>query len=542
MWGGLRAVYDPEHVQNHLTREPGDPVLVRGGSRGPRGEVQGREPTMHERRKSDSSVVPEKPPNKAEQSASEVVEGRELAKENSLEHNSPRTQRRTSGNSGLERVRQATRKDKRQRFTALLHHVYDQNRLRAAFLATKRDAAPGIDGQTWQQYGQDLERNLEDLAKRLKRGAYRASPVRRAYIPKADGRRRPLGVPTLEDKIVQRAVAEVLNAIYDEDFVGFSYGFRPQRSPHDALDALTVGISTRRVRWVLDADIRDFFGTLSHEWLIKFVEHRVGDRRIVRLIQKWLSAGVLEDGIRTRSEVGTVQGGSISPLLANIYLHYVFDLWVQRWRKTRAAGEVIVVRFADDFVVGFERQAEARQFLDELKERFRAFGLELHPEKTRLIEFGRNADRDRQNRGEGKPETFNFLGFTHICGKTRKGYFTVLRRTMRERMQAKLKAIKDELRRRMHDSIPELGRYLAAVVTGHTRYFGVPLNSRSINAFRFEVGRLWKMCLERRSQRTRIPWERMSRLIGRWLPSARVCHPFPLVRLGAITQGKSRMR
>jgi group II intron reverse transcriptase/maturase len=497
---------------------------------------------MHEHRKSDSSVVPENPPNKAGRSAAEAVEGRGLAKENSREHNAPRTQSRTSGNNGLERVRQSARRDRKQRFTALLHHVYDPNRLRAAYFATKKDAAAGIDGETWEHYGQDLEKNLEDLARRLKRGAYRASPVRRTYIPKADGRRRPLGVPTLEDKIVQRAVAEVLNAIYEEDFLGFSYGFRPKRSPHDALDALTVGISTRRVRWVLDADLRDFFGTLSHEWLIKFVEHRVGDQRVVRLIQKWLSAGVLEDGIRAQSEVGTVQGGSISPLLANIYLHYVFDLWVQRWRKTHAVGEVVVVRFADDFVVGFERQSEAKQFLGELKERLLKFGLELHPEKTRLIEFGRSADRERKIRGDGKPDTFNFLGFTHICGKTKKGYFTVLRKTMRERMQAKLRAIKGELRRRMHASIPELGRYLGAVVAGHTRYFGVPLNSRAINAFRFEVGRLWKMNLERRSQRTRIPWERMARLIARWLPPARVCHPYPLVRLGVVTQGKSRMR
>jgi RNA-directed DNA polymerase len=303
---------------------------------------------MNERGKSDSSVLPEKPPNNARATAAEVVEGRGLAKENLPERNAPRTQRRTSGNSALERVRQAARKDRKQRFTALLHHVHDIDRLRAAYFATKRDAAAGIDGETWQHYGEALEKNLEDLSARLKRGAYRAKPVRRAYIPKVDGRLRPLGVPTLEDKIVQRATTEVLNAIYEEDFLGFSYGFRPGRSPHQALDALAVGIGTKKVKWVLDADIRDFFGTLSHEWLAKFVEHRIGDQRVVRLIQKWLNAGVLEDGTRTRSEVGTVQGGSISPLLANVYLHYVFDLWVQRWRKTRSSGEVIVVRFADD--------------------------------------------------------------------------------------------------------------------------------------------------------------------------------------------------
>lgn len=497
---------------------------------------------MNERRKSDSFVVPKKPPNKAEPSAAEAVEGRELAKENLPEHNAPRTRRRISVNSALERVRQAARKDRKQRFTALLHHVYDSERLRAAYFATKKDATAGVDGETWQHYGVDLEKNLDDLAARLKRGAYRASPVRRAYIPKADGRLRPLGVPTLEDKVVQRATTEVLNAIYETDFVGFSYGFRPGRSPHQALDALAVGIGTKKVRWVLDADIRDFFGTLSHEWLVKFIEHRVGDQRVVRLIQKWLNAGVLEDGTRTRSEVGTVQGGSISPLLANIYLHYVFDLWVQRWRRTRPEGDMVVVRYADDFVVGFEQRSEAEQFLAELRDRFAEFGLALHPEKTRLIEFGRYADHNRRGRGGGKPETFNFLGFRHICTKTKKGHFTVLRVTMRERLQAKLRAIKVELRRRMHDTVPELGHYLGSVVAGHVRYYGVPLNSRAINAFRFAIGRLWKMSLERRSQRTRISWDRMTRLIARWLPPARICHPFPLVRLGVTTQGKSRMR
>jgi group II intron reverse transcriptase/maturase len=349
-------------------------------------------------------------------------------------------------------------------------------------------------------------------------------------------------VPALEDKIVQRSTAEVLNAIYEEDFLGFSYGFRPGRSPHQALDALAVGIGTKKVKWVLDADIRDFFGTLSHEWLVKFIEHRIADQRVVRLIQKWLNAGVLEDGKLTQSEMGTVQGGSISPILSNVYLHYVFDLWVQQWRKTRSQGDIIVVRFADDFVVGFEHRSEAEQFLADLRERFAKFGLVLHPEKTRLIEFGRYADHNRRGRGEGKPETFNFLGFTHICTKTKKGHFTVLRQTMRTRMQSKLKAVKEELRRRMHDSVPELGRYLASVVAGHVRYFGVPLNSKAINVFRFAIGRLWKRSLERRSERTRVSWERMTRLIAHWLPLARICHPYPLVRLGVITQGKSRMR
>ena len=497
---------------------------------------------MNERGKSDGLVVPEKPPNNAGQPAAEAVEGRGPVKGNLLERNALRTQSRGGAPSALGWVRQAAKKDRKQRFTALLHHVYDVERLRVAYRGLKRDAAAGVDGETWGHYGEHLEENLRDLAHRVKRGAYRAKPVRRAFIPKADGRQRPLGVPTLEDKIVQRSVAEVLSAIYEPDFLGLSYGFRPGRGPHQALDALAVGIGTKKVKWVLDADIRGFFDTLDHEWLVKFVEHRIGDRRVVRLIQKWLAAGVLEDGRQTHSEVGTVQGGSISPLLANIYLHYVFDLWAQRWRKRQARGDVVIVRFADDFVVGFEHRHEAEQFLTELRERFANFGLELHPDKTRLIEFGRYAVRNRRNRGDGKPETFNFLGFTHICARTRKGHFTVLRQTMRARWQAKLKAVKAELQRRMHASVAELGAYLRSVVAGHVRYYGVPLNSRSIWAFRLSIGRLWKWVLERRSQRTRVSWARMSCLIARWLPPARICHPYPLVRLGVSTQGGSRMR
>lgn len=497
---------------------------------------------MNDRRKSDSSVVPRKPSNEIGRPIEEEVEGRGLAKGNLVEHDVSRTQSRTDAHSALERVRQAARRDRKQRFTALLHHVYAIERLRSAYRAVKRDATAGIDGETWRHYGEDLESNLQDLSERLKRGAYRAKPVRRAYIAKSDGRQRPLGVPTLEDKIVQRSVVEVLNAIYETDFIGFSYGFRPSRSAHLALDALAVGIGTRKVSWVLDADIRDFFGTLRHEWLMKFIEHRVGDQRVVRLIQKWLNAGVLERGIVTCSEVGTVQGGSVSPLLANIYLHYVFDLWVRRWREKRAHGDVIVVRYADDFVVGFQHRSEAESFQAELRERFAAFGLSLHSEKTRLIEFGRFASRDRQRRGLRKPETFNFLGFTHISGRTRAGHFTVIRRTMRARMQAKLKGLRVELMRRRHATIPELGRWLASVVRGHAQYYGVPLNYRAIERFRTAVGRTWKRALERRSETARIKESRMSRLIAKWLPRTRICHPYPLVRLGVMTQGKSRMR
>src|SRR5215468_358616 len=542
---GLCAVGDPKHARNHFVREPGDPTSVcsRENCR-PCREVEGRTPMTNGRGKSDSSKVPTKPPNNAEGPAAEAVEGRGLAKGNSPESNAFRTQGREDAPSALERVRQAASRDRKQRFTALFHHIYDVERLRAAFLAIKKDAAAGVDGETWEHYSENLEANLQDLARRLKRRAYRARPVRRVYIPKVGkpGELRPLGVPALEDKIVQRATVEVLNAIYEQDFLGFSYGFRPGCSPHQALDALAVGIGTRKVNWVLDADIRKFYDTLDQGWLVKFVEHRIADRRVVRLIQKWLKAGVLEEGKRVQSEIGTVQGGSISPLLSNIYLHYVLDLWVQRWRKKQAHGEVIFVRFADDFVTGFQHRHEAERFLAELRERFAHFGLELHADKTRIVEFGRYAERNRRNRGDGPPETFNFLGFTHSCGKTRKGHFTVLRQTMRQRWQAKLRALKEELRRRMHTPIREQGTYLRSVLMGHFRYYGVPMNGPALCAFRQAVGYLWWTVLRRRSQGNHLTWRRMWRYFARWFPPARVCHPYPLVRLGVLTQGGSRMR
>jgi RNA-directed DNA polymerase len=493
--------------------------------------------------KSDRRVVPTKPSNKAEGRAADGVEGSGRTKGNSQERNALRTQGRAGAQSALERVRQAAREDKKQRFTALLHHVYDVERLRAALLGLKRDAAAGIDGETWRHYREGLEGNLQGLSERLKGGAYRARPVRRVFIPKSDGRQRPLGVPVLEDKIVQRSVVEVLNAIYEQAFLGFSYGFRPGRNPHQALDALTVGIETKKVNWVLDADLRNFFDTLKHAWLVQFIEHRVADKRIVRLIQKWLAAGVLEDGKRIQSEVGTVQGGSISPLLANVYLHYVFDLRVQRWRQKQARGDVIVVRWADDFIVGFQHRTEAERLLAELRERFARFGLELHPEKTRLVEFGRFARQNRSNRGDpGAPPTFNFLGFTHSCGKTRKGGFAVLRQTMRTRWQAKLKAVKAELRSRMHDPIPMVGLYLRSVILGHERYYGVPRNRPALSVFRRAVGLLWWRVLRRRSQGNHLPLHRVRPVLDRWLPPVRICHPYPSARLVVRTQGGSWMR
>jgi RNA-directed DNA polymerase len=443
--------------------------------------------------------------------------------------------------SALDRVRQKARRNKKERFTALLHHV-DVDRLRDAYRAINPKAVPGVDELTWEDYGQDLEGNLADLHRRLQSGSYRAKPTRRAYIPKPDGRSRPLGIAALEDKIVQRAVVEVLNGIYEMVFLGFSYGFRPGRSAHDALDALAYGIDRRKVSWVLDADIRDFFGQLDHAWLMKFLEHRIADRRVLRLVQKWLAAGVIEDGEWSQTERGTAQGASASPLLANVYLHYVFDLWAHQWRGRKARGEVSIVRYADDYVVGFEREEDARRFLADLRERLAKFGLELEPEKTRLIRFGRFAARDQARRGLGKPETFDFLGFTHCCAKTKNGRFLLKRITIAKRMRGKLREVKEELRRRRHLPIPEQGRWLASVLRGHYAYYAVPGNSDRINRFYNEVTRHWLRALRSRSQRHRLPWTRMRRISARWLPPPKRMHPFPNARFSAKTQGKSPVR
>jgi group II intron reverse transcriptase/maturase len=432
----------------------------------------------------------------------------------------------------LERVRLAARKDREARFTALLHHI-TVDRLREAYLAISPVAAPGVDGVRWRDYGVDLEANLRDLHARVRRGAYRAMPTRRVFIPKADGRLRPLGVASLEDKIVQRAVVEVLNAIYEEDFLGFSYGFRPGRSPHDALDALATGISRRKVNWVLDADIRDFFSCLDRGWLEKFLEHRIADPRVLRMIQKWLNAGVIEDGEWSATVEGTAQGASASPLLANVYLHYVFDLWAEQWRRRNAHGDMILTRFADDYVAGFEHREDAERFLADLRERFAQFGLELHPDKTRLIEFGRFAARNRERRGDGKPETFTFLGFTHICASTKDGRFRLGRVTSKKKMRAKLKSVKAEMRARMHLPIPEQERWLASVLTGHYRYYAVPGNTAALNRFRFLVVGQWVWTLRRRSHRHRVTWQRMTPRIQRELPRPTIMHPWPSVRFDA---------
>lgn len=488
---------------------------------------------MHGHEKSGSFIVPEKSANGSERSASEPLEGRGEAKGNAVQIGMRRTPSRVSMSPGLERVRQAAKRNRKERFTALLHHI-DLPLLRAAYGWLKPGAAPGVDGLTWRDYGQDLEARLEDLLGRIHRGAYRAQPTRREYIAKADGRQRPLGIPALEDKIVQRALVEVLNAIYEEDFLGLSYGFRPGRGPHDALDALTVGIKQQAVNWILDADIAGFFDTLSQAWLIKFVEHRVGDRRVIGLIRKWLKAGVEEDGVITVSEQGTPQGAVISPLLANIYLHYLVDLWAQQWRRRQAQGAMIIVRYADDIVVGFQHEAEARRFLEDLRMRLADFALQLNSDKTRLIEFGRHAAANRRRRGLGKPETFDFLGFTHICGRTRRGGFAVRRRTQRKRMQAKLKEIKQTLRRGMHLPIAEQGAWLRQVVVGYFGYHAVPNNIRALSAFRRQIRWLWWRCLRRRSQKDRTSRKTMIRLAKQWLPKPRIQHLWPEERF-AVT-------
>ena len=481
---------------------------------------------MNGRQKSEPPIVAVKPGNKAGRSAADPVERRGGAKENTARPDTHRTQRRASVPQGLDRVRQAAKARRTERFTALLHHV-DTDLLRRSYLALKRDAAPGIDGVTWQDYGEDLEAKLVDLHSRVHRGAYRAQPSRRRMIPKPDGRQRPLGIAALEDKIVQRAVVEVLNAVYEEDFLGFSYGFRPGRSQHDALDALAAGIAHRKVNWILDADIRSFFDTVDHTWVLRFVEHRIGDQRILRLIRKWLKAGVMEAGVVTAREVGTPQGAVASPLLANIYLHYVFDLWANRWRQRAAHGEMIIVRYADDIVVGFQHQADALGFQADLRDRLEAFALSLHPDKTRVIEFGRFAARDRRRRGLGQPETFTFLGFTHICGQSRVGQFLLKRKSRRDRQAAKLGEIRDGLRRRMHWPLAEQRVWVRAVVQGYFTYHAVPTNFRSLTAFLWKVRWLWFRSLRRRSQKDGTTWKRFDRVTAVRLPKPRILHPWP---------------
>lgn len=433
---------------------------------------------------------------------------------------------------GLDRIREVAARDKNLRFTSLMHHI-TEDLLLESYHAIKRNAATGVDEVTWHEYGEGLEARLTELHGLVQGGRYRAKPSKRIWIPKPDGRQRPIGIASLEDKIVQQAVVTVLNQIYEEDFLGFSYGFRPKRSQHNALDAIWVGIAQRKVKWVLDADIKSFFDTISHEWLMKHLERRIADPRMLRLVQKWLRAGVSEEGQWSKTEVGTPQGSVISPLLSNIYLHYVLDEHVKEWRKTQACGEVIIVRYADDFIMGFQNREEAEKFLEEIKKRFAQYGLEIHNEKTRLIEFGRYAESNRRERGEGKPETFDFLGFTHICSHRRSdNYFTIRRKTIGKRLRTKLKEVREKIKLKRHEPVPEQGKWLRSIMQGHLNYFGVPGNKAAMEAFRTGIIRAWLFALRRRSQRGRnMTWERIKRLVATWIPTARIKHPYPSQRL-----------
>ena len=496
------------------------------------GKALCRTPNMHVPRESDDPIVPEKRANKAGQkAAAEPVEGRGSTKGNAEQTLLAPDAVPGKRGIGLWGVRIAANRDKKMRFTALMHHITPEM-LEDSYFELKRSAAPGIDGVTWHVYGQDLEDRIDDLHSRVHRGTYRAQPSKREWIKKADGQQRPLGIPALEDKIVQQAVKTILEQIYEEDFLGFSYGFRPRRGCHNALDALWMGITHSKVNWVLDADIRGFFDNIDHEWMLKFLEHRIADRRILRLIRKWLKAGVTDDGQWSRTTVGTPQGSVISPLLANVFLHYVFDLWANQWRNRHARGSIIMVRYADDFVMGFQSQADAERFRRELQARLEQFGLQLHPDKTRLIEFGRYAAERREKRGEGKPETFNFLGFTHISGKTRQGAFTIKRRSIAKRMRAALQKIKMQLRKRMHNTVDDVGGWLRSVVRGWFNYHAVPGNIDCLNEFHTQVQRLWRRLLRRRSQKGRVwTWDRFQRLVRRWLPKTQILHPYPNQRL-----------
>lgn len=504
------------------------------------GKVNDRNPAVYADEKSDTPIVPKKPANKGD-TPTERVEGRGVAKGNADESPASRTQsRKHDASTGLEGIREMAKQNRKCRFTALLHHV-TPSLLVESFYALRKQAAAGVDGVTWQAYENVLHGRVHELHREIHTGAYRAQPSRRVHIPKADGRLRPLGIAALEDKVVQQAVAMVLNAIYEQDFLGFSYGFRQGRSQHDALDALSEGIAGRKVNWILDADIRSFFDEIDHEWMIRFLEHRIADRRIIRLIRKWLTAGVIENGRRIAADRGTPQGAVISPLLANIYLHYALDLWAHQWRQRHAAGDVILIRYADDSVMGFQYEGEARRFLAALRERLARFKLELHPDKTRLIQFGRYAAQRCRERGERKPETFDFLGFTHCCGRY-SGGFKIVRLTIKKRMRATLATIRTTLMRRRHEPVPVVGRWLGRVVTGYLNYHAVPGNMCRLAGFLSEVCRSWRHALMRRSQRHRMPWIRFSRLIRKYLPPCRVVHPFPSERFYVNTFGRSRMQ
>jgi RNA-directed DNA polymerase len=520
------------HAGKSLAQKLGDLTDARSLFSGGMGKTMSRKPILDVSEKSDRSIVPGKPPNKGPGPA-EVVEERDRAKGNADKPPAPRTQSRNGRASmGLEGVRQAARREPRLRFTALLHHI-TPTLLKESFYALRQNAAAGVDGVTWKEYEALLPERLEQLHGEIHTGRYRPKPSRRVMIPKANGQQRPLGIASLEDKIVQQAVGTVLEAIYEADFLGFSYGFRPGRCQHDALDALAVGIKSQTVRWILDADIQSFFDDIDHDWMIRFLEHRIADRRVLSLIRKWLKVGVIEDGKRVPATRGTPQGAVISPLLANIYLHYALDLWAHRWRRQQAQGGVIIVRYADDSVYGFRHRQDAEAFQQALRDRLGRFGLTVHPQKTRLIEFGRFAAGNRALRGDGKPETFDFLGFTHCCSQDRQGRFKLKRITVKKRMRVTLRSIREKLMRLRHQPIAVTGRWLSRVVSGYYNYYAVPTNVECLAGFRSEVCRAWRHALLRRSQRHRLTWPRFNRYARRFVPYARKLHPYPEERFFA---------
>jgi len=494
---------------------------------------------MNANEKSDKIIVPKKQTNNEALASAEIVEGRVLPKGNTGQATTVRTQSRGAVSIGLADVRQVARQNKEMQFTALLHYISIEL-LEKSYFALKRNSATGIDGVKWKSYGKNLAENLISLHRQIHIGSYRAQPARRTIIPKADGSERPLSILCLEDKVVQQAVVYVLEAIYEQDFLGFSYGFRPKRGQHDALDALSTGIYRKRVNWVLDADIRRFFDTMNHEWIMQFLKHRIGDKRLLRLISKWLKVGVMNNHHVERSCEGAPQGAVVSPILANIYLHYVFDLWVNVWRRKKTNGDVIVIRYADDTVLGFEFEKDAKQFLDEFQKRLKTFGLNLHPDKTRLIQFGRYAANDRKRQGLGKPETFDFLGFTHYCTQSLKSrVFVIGRKTIKKRMRLSLQLIKNELRRRMHDTIVDTGKWIRTVLQGHLNYFSVSGNDPSIWAYFTQVKWYWLRAIRRRSQRAFVTWDKFVERIDHFFPKIRLMHPYPDARFDVRTRGRS---
>jgi group II intron reverse transcriptase/maturase len=487
---------------------------------------------MYVCRKSDRGIVPTNAANKVGKPTAELQEGRPMTNGNPEQEAAHRTQSRRGASTRLGRIREAAERDKNTRFTALMHHL-TVDLLRESYLSLKRDATSGVDEMTWKEYANGLEERLETLHDQVQKGRYRAKPSKRIYIPKPDGRQRPIGITALEDKIVQGATVSILKEVYEVDFRNFSYGFRPKRKQHDALDALYVGITKQKINWILDADLKSYFDTINHKWLVRFLEHRIGDKRIIRLIGKWLRAGVSEDGEWSKTTNGTPQGAVISPLLANIYLHYVLDQWVNKWRKS-AKGEVIIVRYADDFVMGFQYQREAKRFQRELKKRLEKFALTLNEEKTRLIEFGRYAARDRQKRGETKPQTFDFLGFTHICA-IRRGTdkFFLLRLPSKKKIRRKLEEIYQTLKRMRHEPLEKQGAWLRSVFRGQLNYYAVPGTAESLTAIRKAISKRWLKALRRRSQKKskKLTWERFGRVVEAWLPTVKIIHPFPWKRL-----------